>query len=144
MALTALFGCQDEEPVTFENESPFCVGSYEVGGSDVIDGTLEEMPFVGELPIYGTAVFDYCLSSSCDIDRQANCAMRLQSGGEIIDVSTHGSYTRASANMCTQDCGTLAAHCRTTPLPEGDYIIRYNGQEKPLTIPSTGTPVCFD
>jgi hypothetical protein len=61
-----------------------------------------------------------------------------------IDDSTRAAGSLVHTDQRTWGCSGLRAECSSDPIPAGEYAIRYAEAEAPLTIPSTGPPICFE
>lgn len=76
-----------------------------------------------------------CLSSSCDVSREAHCAVKTK--GNTLIVESYLAYNAMERESCTMDCGKLFATCESEPLELGQYEVVHGDQIRSLTVPST-------
>jgi hypothetical protein len=139
--IASLAGCGTDDGVPHR---------VEVAASVCLHATDPNMPgtgvhqFMAGRSVYAVAELDTpCLSSSCDVDREAVCAFTL---GALHEVTAFASWTdvTASEHVCTDDCGRLFAICQTEPLAAATYTFVHAGRSTQLAIPSqTSTPPCL-
>ena len=139
IASLIILGCDSGTTHTFKDEGRLCV--YPGGDrpiSPLPNGT-DPQNYGAEQGLDLNVVMPDCLSSSCGLDRQAECTAAVN--GSLIDVTSKASY-RQQGNTCTTDCGVLVAKCSVPPLPAGAYTIRHGLTELTLTVPSMVAPPC--
>lgn len=82
-----------------------------------------------------------CLSSTCDIDREAGCTIE-GTGTHLVVRSDLAFHRMVEANACSFDCGTLYAECRSAPLDKGVYEVQLGDRLVTLPVPSTMDTAC--
>lgn len=133
--LLFVVGCGGER-VSLDGRGVACVSptnSFPEGGKQ----------FEAEAPLYAFVTLRECLSSSCDTERDARCTVDIE--GDAIVIESEGGYTDESGlgRSCTSDCGVLMATCQTAgPVPAGEYVLVYGGEELSLTVPSLTGAYC--
>lgn len=76
-----------------------------------------------------------CLSSTCDIDRRAECTVTVN--GSDVTVDSRFSFTSIEGD-CTFDCGTVVGRC-TAPLPpDGPLTVHFGGQSRQVVRDAAG------
>jgi hypothetical protein len=139
-ALVCYAGCGEDDQVTeVVDEGRACLVSSL--------GSERAQQFVAGQPVYVLySLDDVCLSSSCAIDRYAECSIAID--GRVLDVTSIFRWVDLShsSNVCTDDCTGVSAICQTDPLAEGTYEFKFRGAATvSLTIPSQlPTPTCLE
>lgn len=132
-------GCRGEH-VELRDEGTLCLGSSdEPPRWHSTDAPVEAVREGGVLHVH---VLEACLSSSCDIDRRAECEVRQE--GAVLTVRSRLRWTTGASRGCTDDCGVLAAHCESPPLAAGTYTVRHGTSERTVEVPGNIALPCGD
>jgi hypothetical protein len=117
-----------------------CVGSEDVERLDT--GSVEIAEGFAAGGVFVKVTLDGCLSSSCDVDRQAFCSVALE--GDRLVVRSEFSWT-SEGNACTADCGSLSANCSLAEtLGDGSYVVVHGDDTGSLDIvDGTVVATCF-
>jgi hypothetical protein len=114
--VTACVGGTDD--TIFDNAGSVCFRSTSTGNVEV------------------TVSFPGCLSSSCDIPKNAQCRITEKDG--VIKVASHGEVEH-TGGACTDDCGSFTTRCTSAePIAPGTYVVTYGEQTAELTLPTPG------
>lgn len=129
-------GCgEDDGTIVLSDQGVLCV--YGAAPSLTAAPWLEpELLALDEgLPLVVSVALDECLSSSCDLERSAECSVARD--GQTLTVSSRLAYRPNDAPACTMDCGRLTAVCESEALEAGSYTVELGNQSHALAVPST-------
>jgi hypothetical protein len=131
LALMMVCGGCDESTTVVVDEGVLCF--HATDGANA---------FEAGAPVTVGVELDECLSSSCDVDREAFCEVEV-GAGEIV-VHAEFGWTDTGDSTCTTDCGSLVAECTSAPLPAGDYEVRFGSVTyTTFAVPEDGPSYCF-
>lgn len=124
----------EKEMVEMEDDGELCLLDAE--GDSLFAGFASgDQTFVEGNRVRFRVAVPGCLSSSCDVNRVAECTVKAK--GNILIVESYLAYNAMESEECTMDCGKLFATCESEPLELGEYEVVHGGVARPLTVPST-------
>ena len=136
-----LAGCaEDSEPqrgVEYLDSGTLCVHSPD-GSAKLFEGPQQ---FESGDRLVVTVQVPECLSSSCDVNRVAECSVARIA--DVLEVTSYLGFDEADGEPCTMDCGRLTATCQSDPLDQGHYRIHFGGDSHPFSVPSTLNDGCL-
>lgn len=124
----------DKEMVQLEDDGELCLLDAE--GDSLFAGFAGgDQTFVEGNRVRFRVAVPGCLSSSCDVNRVAECTVKTK--GNMLIVESYLAYNAMESEKCTMDCGKLFATCESEPLELGSYEVVHGSETRALTVPST-------